>query len=107
MVRSLERGLPEHDGTEPPRSKPRFPPTAPVRLFAPCQEHVDLSGRPPASQSGGGAGRVARRVQVQARHFIIVLLEAGGVAEVGTHDELVCRGGAYARLLGAHEPTAA
>jgi ABC-type multidrug transport system fused ATPase/permease subunit len=31
----------------------------------------------------------------------VVVLDAGRVAEVGTHDQLAARGGAYTRLLAA------
>lgn len=44
---------------------------------------------------------VAHRLSTAARCDRIVVVDDGGVAEVGTHDELLARGGRYARLFAA------
>ena len=37
----------------------------------------------------------------------ILMVEGGKIVESGTHDELIARGGAYARLFNAQPPVAA
>ncbi len=49
---------------------------------------------------------IAHRLSTVRDADAIVVMEAGGVAEVGTHDELLAAGGLYARLT-AHQLAAA
>ncbi|HQT74745.1 MAG TPA: ATP-binding cassette domain-containing protein, partial [Acidiphilium sp.] len=46
---------------------------------------------------------IAHRLATVCRADRILVLEGGRLAESGTHDELLARGGAYAALLGAAE----
>jgi ATP-binding cassette subfamily B protein len=44
---------------------------------------------------------VAHRLSTAARADRIAVIDAGGLAEIGTHDELVAKGGRYAKLYAA------
>jgi ATP-binding cassette, subfamily B, bacterial len=50
---------------------------------------------------------IAHRLSTIRRAGKIVVLEGGGIAEAGTHDELIEANGPYARLYGAWEETSA
>ncbi len=50
---------------------------------------------------------VAHRLSTAARCDRIAVVDGGGLAEVGTHDELLARGGRYARLFGAWDAASA
>ncbi|MBC2639757.1 MULTISPECIES: ABC transporter ATP-binding protein [unclassified Rhodococcus (in: high G+C Gram-positive bacteria)] len=49
---------------------------------------------------------VAHRLSTAARADRVVVLDAGRVAEIGTHDELLDRGGVYRELWDAYAPPA-
>ena len=46
---------------------------------------------------------VAHRLSTVRRADRIAVVDAGGIAEIGTHDDLVARGGRYAALSAAWE----
>ncbi|MGB7588284.1 MAG: ABC transporter ATP-binding protein [Solirubrobacterales bacterium] len=50
---------------------------------------------------------IAHRLSTIRRAGKIVVLESGGIAEAGTHDELIRAGGPYSRLYGAWEESSA
>ena len=50
---------------------------------------------------------IAHRLSTIRRAGKIVVLEGGGIAEQGTHDDLIAAGGAYAKLYGAWAESAA
>jgi ATP-binding cassette subfamily B protein len=50
---------------------------------------------------------IAHRLSTIRRAGKIVVLEGGGIAEQGSHDELIAAGGAYAKLYGAWAESAA
>ncbi len=50
---------------------------------------------------------IAHRLSTAERADIVAVVDAGGIVEMGTHDELVARGGAYAALFGSWSGQAA
>ncbi len=44
---------------------------------------------------------IAHRFSTTREVDLIVVLEGTGIAEIGTHDELIAKGGIFARLHGA------
>ncbi len=44
---------------------------------------------------------IAHRLSTTREAELIVVLEGTGIAEIGTHDELIAKGGIFARLNGA------
>jgi ATP-binding cassette subfamily B protein len=65
-------------------------------------------GRPARHAANGAAGHEAGRITILVSHRfstvrmadLIVVLDGARVAEVGTHDELMARGGRYSELYG-------
>ena len=47
---------------------------------------------------------IAHRLSTVRHADTIVVLERGRVAEMGSHDELVARGGLYSRMIEAQDP---
>ena len=54
-----------------------------------------------ALMSGRTVIVVAHRLSTAARADRVAVVDGGGIAEIGTHDELVARGGHYAALYAA------
>jgi ATP-binding cassette subfamily B protein len=78
---------------------------APVLLLDDCLSSVDTQTEQAILERLRGVMRarttliVSHRVSTVRDADLILVLEHGGVAERGSHDELVARGGAYARLV--------
>jgi ATP-binding cassette subfamily B protein len=67
-------------------------------------ERYASAARASSSASGNGAGRVtllvSHRFSTVRMADLIVVLDGSRVAQVGTHDELIAKGGPYAELYG-------
>jgi ATP-binding cassette subfamily B protein len=65
-------------------------------------EHALFERYAESARDGGGAGRitilVSHRFSTVRMADLIVVLDGAGVAEVGSHDELLARGGQYSEL---------
>ena len=85
---------------------------APVLVLDEATSHLDAINEAAVHQALDelSVGRttlvIAHRLSTVRDADAIVVMEAGGVAEVGTHDELLAAGGLYARLT-AHQLAAA
>lgn len=82
---------------------------APLLILDEATAHLDLETEAEIAAAiadlarGRTAILIAHRLATVRRADRILVLEGGRLAESGTHDELLARGGAYAALLGAAE----
>lgn len=74
----------------------------PTSALDPATEHALFEGYAAAARATGGRGGVTllvtHRFSTVASADLVVVLADGGVAEVGTHAELIAAGGRYAEL---------
>ena len=83
---------------------------APILIFDEATSAVDTETELLIQEAVGRLVRnrttlvIAHRLSTVRHADTIVVLERGRVAEMGSHDELVARGGLYSRMIEAQDP---